>query len=268
MRDLGAGPFEQSVRCNVVAGRVALVGDASGYLDALTGVILAFGQAIDLAAAVAKDDLDAYARAHRRRGLQPLAVTRLALLAEAHPGLRRRVVRALAADPELFSRLLAVLDGRHRRRASGRSGHCASSATSFTHERNVARSGFGALVGEAGRAPAIRSRAWRPARPRGTSRGGASPVRQLPSSLLPRRNAGAPPAIDRCSPTSAATKGASGGRGSGPRTPEGLTWLAGLERRVAALPGVDAVAGLAGRHGRDGWPPPSPEAFRDAARGD
>ncbi len=111
-RDLGAGPFEQSVK-DVVAGRVALVGDASGYLDALTGegLTLAFGQAIDLAAAVAKDDLARYARAHRRRGLQPLAVTRLALLAEAHPGLRRRVVRALAADPELFSRLLAVLDG-------------------------------------------------------------------------------------------------------------------------------------------------------------
>lgn len=111
-RDLGAGPFEQTVR-GVVAGRVALVGDASGYLDALTGegLTLAFAQAIDLARAVAEDDLAGYARAHRRRGLQPLAVTRLALLAEAHPGLRRRVVRALAADPELFSRLLAVLDG-------------------------------------------------------------------------------------------------------------------------------------------------------------
>lgn len=57
-------------------------------------------------------------------------------------------------------------------------------------------------------------------------------------------------------------------QGPGLWTQEGLTWLAGLERRVAALPGVDAVAGLAGRHGRDGWPPPSPEAFRDAARAD
>lgn len=111
-RDLGAGPFEQNVR-GVVAGNVALLGDAAGYLDALTGegLSLAFGQALDLAAAIAAGNLRQYARAHRQRVGQPLAVTRLALLAEAHPTLRRRVVRALAADPELFSRLLAVLDG-------------------------------------------------------------------------------------------------------------------------------------------------------------
>ncbi|MDX1644573.1 MAG: NAD(P)/FAD-dependent oxidoreductase, partial [Thermoanaerobaculia bacterium] len=35
-RDRGAGPLEQRVRA-VAAGRVALVGDASGYIDAITG---------------------------------------------------------------------------------------------------------------------------------------------------------------------------------------------------------------------------------------
>ena len=111
-RDLGAGPFEQRVR-GVVAGRVALVGDAAGYLDAITGegLALAFGSALDLATAVANDDLGGYARAHRRRTSRPLAVTRLALFAQARPALRRRLVRALAGDPELFSRLLGVLDG-------------------------------------------------------------------------------------------------------------------------------------------------------------
>ena len=56
--------------------------------------------------------------------------------------------------------------------------------------------------------------------------------------------------------------------GPGLWTRPGLAWLGELERRVAALPGVEAVAGLATRHGRDGWPPEDPGALREVARAD
>jgi flavin-dependent dehydrogenase len=94
----------------VVRGNLALAGDASGYVDAITGegLSLAFQQAEALAAALAAGDLRRYAAAHRRAARLPDAMTRLLLFAEARPGLRRRTVRALAADPALFSRLLAI----------------------------------------------------------------------------------------------------------------------------------------------------------------
>jgi flavin-dependent dehydrogenase len=106
-RDRGAGPLRQRVR-GVVRGNLALAGDASGYVDAITGegLSLAFRQAEALAAALAAGDLRRYAAAHRRAARLPDAMTRVLLFAEARPGLRRRTVRALAADPALFSRLL------------------------------------------------------------------------------------------------------------------------------------------------------------------
>ena len=53
-------------------------------------------------------DLGRYAAAHRRIGRYPNAVTRLLLLVESRPRLRRRVMRSLAADPSLMSRFLAL----------------------------------------------------------------------------------------------------------------------------------------------------------------
>ena len=108
-RDRGAGPLRQRVR-GVVRGNVALVGDASGYVDAITGegLSLAFHQAGALARALAAGDLAPYAAAQRRLGRLPDGTTRLLLAVERRPFLRRRAVRALAADPALFSRLLAV----------------------------------------------------------------------------------------------------------------------------------------------------------------
>lgn len=108
-RDRGAGPLLQRVR-RVVRGNLALVGDAAGYLDAITGegLSLAFHQAEALAAALAAGDLRRYERAHARIGRLPNALTRLVLAIDRHPGLRRRAIGALAADRELFSRLLGV----------------------------------------------------------------------------------------------------------------------------------------------------------------
>lgn len=108
-RDRGTGPLAQRVR-GVVRGRLALVGDAAGYLDAITGegMAVAFHQAAALGRALAAGDLAPYAAAHRRIARLPDLMTRLVLGLERRPRLRRRALRALAADPALFSRLLGI----------------------------------------------------------------------------------------------------------------------------------------------------------------
>ncbi|HVT15891.1 MAG TPA: NAD(P)/FAD-dependent oxidoreductase [Thermoanaerobaculia bacterium] len=108
-RDRGAGPLEQRVRA-VCRGNVALVGDAAGYLDAITGegLAVALHQSAALVAALAGGDLAPYAAAHRRIGRLPGNLTALMLALEKRPWLRRRAVRALAAEPALFSRLLGI----------------------------------------------------------------------------------------------------------------------------------------------------------------
>jgi flavin-dependent dehydrogenase len=107
--DRGAGPLEQRVRA-VVRGNLALVGDASGYVDAITGegLALAFHQACAVVEAIERNDLGSYAAAHRRLIRLPGIMTRLLLWVERHPRLRGRLISALAADPALFSRLLGV----------------------------------------------------------------------------------------------------------------------------------------------------------------
>jgi flavin-dependent dehydrogenase len=92
-------------------GRWALVGDASGYLDAITGegMSLAFHQAEALVACV--DDLSRYPAAHRRICWTPALMIQLVLFYERRPWLRRRIVQALAREPAMFRRFLAVNDG-------------------------------------------------------------------------------------------------------------------------------------------------------------
>ena len=108
-RDLGLGPLRQRVRA-VVKRNLYLVGDASGYIDAITGegMALAFEQAQVLATSLSQGRPALYARAHRRLGQRPRLITELVLLLSRHPGLRRRVFRVLASDESLFGRLLAV----------------------------------------------------------------------------------------------------------------------------------------------------------------
>ena len=108
-RDRGAGPLRQKVR-RVTRGNLALVGDASGYVDAITGegMSLALHQATALATALRRGDLASYARRHRRLALLPDTMTGLLLWVEKYPVLRRRLVRAFAREPGLFSRLLAL----------------------------------------------------------------------------------------------------------------------------------------------------------------
>ncbi len=92
----------------VCRDRFALVGDASGSVDPLTGegIGLAFRQAAALIEAIERNDLRWYQTAHDRIGRAPRLMSRLMLMMDAHPHLRRRVLRILVAEPALFSRLL------------------------------------------------------------------------------------------------------------------------------------------------------------------
>jgi menaquinone-9 beta-reductase len=91
-------------------GRVALIGDASGSVDAITGqgLCLSFHQAAALADALECGDLSRYQAAHRRLARRPKLMGRLLLLLDKQPRVRHRAMRALAEHPELFARLLAV----------------------------------------------------------------------------------------------------------------------------------------------------------------
>ncbi len=108
--DRGAGPLHRRAR-RVHTGRLALVGDASGFLDAITGegLSLAFHHAFALASAMQANDLSLYGAAHRRLGRVPERFTRLLLFVERHSRLRRGLLRALAARPAIFSRCLDLL---------------------------------------------------------------------------------------------------------------------------------------------------------------
>lgn len=95
---------------SVYRGSVALVGDASGSVDAITGdgLNLSFRQASALAAAMQAGDLAAYQQAHRKLARRPTRMARLMVLLDSRPRLRGRTISALAAHPELFARLLRV----------------------------------------------------------------------------------------------------------------------------------------------------------------
>jgi flavin-dependent dehydrogenase len=114
------GAISMSARLpSVVAGRVALVGDASGSVDAITGegLALAFRQANSLATALAAGDLKKYDASHRRMGRLPRLMARTLLLFDGNDRLRRIAFRRLAAHPRIFSRLLDVHVGSLRRSA-------------------------------------------------------------------------------------------------------------------------------------------------------
>jgi len=108
----GAGAFDVRVT-PISRGRVLLVGDASGYLDAITGegLSLAFASAAALVEATAGDDASSYARAWTRLRRQHVALTSLVLWIADHPALRRRVVRALSSRPEAFRAFVALNTG-------------------------------------------------------------------------------------------------------------------------------------------------------------
>ncbi len=97
----------------VTRGRVALVGDASGTVDAITGhgLSLSFQQALYLAEAFEQGNLARYDSAHRKIAAMPATMTRLMLIMERSDWIRQRILRLFQSKPGLFSKLLSINTG-------------------------------------------------------------------------------------------------------------------------------------------------------------
>ncbi len=112
----GAGPLARSARCRV-ADRFALVGDAAGYVDAVTGegLSLAFtcAEALGnllpeaLTKGATREALLPYERVFQRAFRKYAWLTRSLLLLAGRPVLRRPLVRWLGANPRVFEHILA-----------------------------------------------------------------------------------------------------------------------------------------------------------------
>jgi flavin-dependent dehydrogenase len=99
----GSGPF--GIRAShVVRGRTALVGDASGYVDALTGEGIALGlkQARVPIECLVEEDLDAYPRRWARVSRRARTLTSGLLAASSIDVLRRGLVPTAARLPALM----------------------------------------------------------------------------------------------------------------------------------------------------------------------
>jgi menaquinone-9 beta-reductase len=94
----------------VTSGRIALIGDASGSVDAITGegLALCFRQASALGLALKTNDLAHYERAHRRILRLPRLMSRIILLMDPSPVLRSNVLQLFQSYPRLFSCLLDI----------------------------------------------------------------------------------------------------------------------------------------------------------------
>ena len=102
-RVMGAGPLRQKARTRGV-GRVLLVGDAGGYVDALTGEGIALGlaQARTAVGCVTADRPDLYDARARRLGWRHELLTHALLRATAHAPVRRVLVPAATRLPRVF----------------------------------------------------------------------------------------------------------------------------------------------------------------------
>ncbi len=91
-------------------GNVALIGDASGTVDAITGegLGLAFSQAVVLARCLESSDLRDYQTEHRKLALRPLCMARLMLTLDQRPWLQRRTLQVFLQRPEVFRRFLEL----------------------------------------------------------------------------------------------------------------------------------------------------------------
>jgi menaquinone-9 beta-reductase len=89
---------------------VALIGDASGTVDAITGdgLGLSFNQAIVLANSLVTGNLARYQSEHRRLACRPLWMARLMLTLDRRPWFQQRTLQAFRKHPQVFRRLLAL----------------------------------------------------------------------------------------------------------------------------------------------------------------
>ncbi|MGW6704072.1 NAD(P)/FAD-dependent oxidoreductase [Streptomyces sp. NPDC054956] len=106
----GAGPLRQQARSRV-AGRVLFVGDAAGYVDALTGegLALALTAAAELVRCLGEGRPQAYERAWRRLSRNYRLLTRSLLWARNQPRLAPLITPAAARFPGLFQHAVNLL---------------------------------------------------------------------------------------------------------------------------------------------------------------
>lgn len=115
------GPLRRCAR-DVVADRALLVGDAAGFVDAITGegmsiALICARLAADVlharldADALSAGQLQPYAAQRRAHTRDQTALTEIILWGMRHRWLARHVVRNLGRHPDLFGRLLAVNSG-------------------------------------------------------------------------------------------------------------------------------------------------------------
>jgi len=95
---------------HVTRGNVALIGDASGSVDAITGegICVSFKQAALLAEAMAAGNLQRYEREHPNIARKAHLMTRVMLLLDRGPMARRLGLSAMQMQPWIFRRLLAT----------------------------------------------------------------------------------------------------------------------------------------------------------------
>lgn len=100
---MGAGPLRQRV-LGRVAGRVLLVGDAAGYVDALTGegIAVALRTSAELVDCIRADRPQDYEAAWRRVSWECRLLTASLLWARNRPLLAPRIVPAAAALPGVY----------------------------------------------------------------------------------------------------------------------------------------------------------------------
>jgi flavin-dependent dehydrogenase len=94
----------------VYRGRLVLVGDASGAVDAITGegLCLAFRQAALLGECLASGDLARYQKSHRSLMRRPALMARMMLFLAKHPHLRQRAMQVFQSSPRFFAGMLAM----------------------------------------------------------------------------------------------------------------------------------------------------------------
>lgn len=109
-QDRAAGPLRQKVR-HRTSGRVLLVGDAAGYVDALTGegMGLAFGAAELLVDCLVTGSTADYDRRWRAMTRRYRFLTAALLQATAIGPVRSAITPASAAMPAVFSRIVNAL---------------------------------------------------------------------------------------------------------------------------------------------------------------
>jgi flavin-dependent dehydrogenase len=109
---IGAVTASRRMR-RVYNGHVALIGEAAGSVDAITGegLSIAFRQALALASAMRRNRLDQYETAHNQITRTPRNMARLLLTLDGRERFRHRVIGTLERQQEAFESMLAIHTG-------------------------------------------------------------------------------------------------------------------------------------------------------------